>query len=343
MKKIIGGIILLLLVVALFTGYSYYKAIMLPNTSFSADHKLIQIPTGTNYEGLCSILKDNDFLNDISSFEKTAKLMKYNQSNIKPGQYNIVSGWNNRQLIQYLRRGKQVPIKLSFNNVRTMASLSGKICRNIELDSLMLLNYVMDTSNLSKQHTNKENIISKFTPNTYEVYWDISAESLMNKMSKETDKFWAKNNRVEKATKLGFTLEQVNTLASIVEKETQANVEKARIAGVYLNRIQRGIPLQADPTVVFALQRFDIKRVLLKHLKVDSPYNTYKNAGLPPGPIYMPSISSIDAVLNPESHRYLYFCARPDGSGQHAFAKNLIAHNKNARTYQRWLSKRGIR
>jgi len=185
--------------------------------------------------------------------------------------------------------------------------------------------------------------LSLFIPNTYEFWWDSSANEIINRMAKENRKFWEAKNRSKKAEALGLDKKQVYTLASIVEKETQANSEKERIAGVYLNRLKRGMLLQADPTVVFAVNQFDLKRVLNKHLEFDSPYNTYKNKGLPPGPIYMPGIRSIDAVLNAEKHNYLYFCAKPDDSGTHAFATNLIGHNKNAQRYWNWLRKNGIR
>ncbi len=343
MKKIISLILLLVLVIGGIIGYGYYKDIMNPNTGFDEDSVQIKIPTGTSYEQLIDILNQKRIVADIDGFGKAAELMKYDKATVKSGLYTIKSGWSSRKIIQALRLGKQTPVKLSFNNVRTIESLAGKISKYIESDSLSLLKYIGNKETMEKYQLDKDNILSLFIPNTYEVYWNITPEKLLKKMDAERTKFWNKNNRLAKADKLGFTKEQVYTLASIVEKETQANSEKSRIAGVYINRIKRGIPLQADPTVVFALKKFDLKRVLLKHLEVDSPYNTYKHAGLPPGPIYMPSISSINAVLSPEKHKYIYFCAKPDGSGQHAFAKTLTEHNRNAKTYQRWLSKNRIR
>ena len=185
-------------------------------------------------------------------------------------------------------------------------------------------------------------MMSIFIPNTYQVYWNISPTELIDRMKKESDKFWSDKNRMDKLAKLEMTKEEVYTLASIVEKETNYVPEKATVAGVYLNRLNKGIMLQADPTVVFANNDFKIRRVLNKHLEKDSPYNTYKYAGLPPGPIAIASISSIDAVLENKDHKFLYFCAVPDNSGQHAFAKTLSQHNANARKFQRWLNKQRI-
>ena len=342
MKKIIVSILLIGIIVIGAVGYQYYQSIMTPNTAFEAKSKVFKVPSGSSYEQLVKILEEEQILNDISSFKQTAELMKYKETSIKSGQFEIESGKNNKEIIQLLRSGKQKPVKLSFNNIRTLNDLAGKFAPYIEPDSLSLLNCFTDQKNLDQYQTDLDNIMSKFIPNTYEVYWNITPNDLLTKMNSESKKFWDKKNRLALLDTLGYTKEQVYTLASIVEKETQNKAERNRIAGVYLNRLKRGIPLQADPTVVFALKQFDLKRVLLKHLEIDSPFNTYKNGGLPPGPIYMPSISSIDAVLNAEKHAYLYFCAKPGWTGTHAFAKSLVGHNVNARNYQRWLSKNRI-
>jgi UPF0755 protein len=185
--------------------------------------------------------------------------------------------------------------------------------------------------------------MSIFVPNTYFVYWSASGEEIRDRLYEEADRFWAKEGRQAKADSLGLSRQEVYTLASIVESESNHDPEKPTIAGVYLNRLQRGIKLDADPTVVFAVGDFGLRRVLFKHLEVDSPYNTYKYAGLPPGPISMASIASIDAVLNPEQHDYLFFVARGDGSGTHMFAKNMTGHSRNIRTFQSQLRERGIR
>jgi len=343
MKKIIVIIVIILLLLTGVIGFYFYNAFMSPNTNFEEDAVTIQIPTSSTYQSLSDLLLDNKIITDQSSFHTTAKFMKYDQAKIKSGQYQIFKNWNNRKIIQSLRSGKQLPVKMSFNNVRTISSLAGRLAIYIEPDSLALIEYFTDEDILNQYQVNKANILNLFIPNTYEVYWNTTPSALLKKMNQEKNKFWKSKNRLDKAAKIGLSTAEIYTLASIVEKETLVNSEKDRIAGVYLNRLRRGIALQADPTVVFAHKKFDLKRVLLKHLEIDSRYNTYKYPGLPPGPIYMPSISSIDAVLQPEKHKYLYFCAKPDGSGQHAFATNLRAHNNNAIRYQRWLSKHNFR
>jgi UPF0755 protein len=201
----------------------------------------------------------------------------------------------------------------------------------------------MDQEVLSELGYTPENIMSLFIPNTYQVYWNTSPQNLLKRLQVENDAFWAKKNRREKAKSLGLSTQEVYTLASIVEKESLVMDEKPIIAGVYLNRLKKGMLLQADPTVVFAVGDFSIQRVLNKHLAIDSPYNTYKNVGLPPGPICMPSISSIDGVLNAEKHNYIFFCAKPNSGGRHAFANTLAGHNRNAAIYRNWLQANQIR
>ncbi len=301
------------------------------------------IPTGSKYDDVKAILADNDFLENFSSFDFVASAMKFKKSKIKPGRYILKSGMNNRELISLLRSGKQTPVKITFNNVRTVNDLMGKISKYIEADSASLVKTVLDSSVLDKWGYSENTILSMFIPNTYEFFWNTDAMKFLNRMKLEHDKFWNKDNRKIKAVALDLNEKEVFTLASIVQKETLANDEKPKVASVYLNRLKRGLLLQADPTVVFATGQFDLKRVLNKHLKYDSPYNTYMYAGLPPGPICMPDVSSIDAVLNADETNYLYFCAKPDGSGYHAFAKNLKQHNKNANKYRRWLNNRRIK
>ncbi|MCB0689193.1 MAG: endolytic transglycosylase MltG, partial [Saprospiraceae bacterium] len=239
--------------------------------------------------------------------------------------------------------GNQTPVNLVINNVRTINDLAGKIASQVEVDSSTLANYLKDPSFLNKFDLDAEDAMTLFIPNTYQVYWTVSPDALSERLSQEKIKFWESNDRVRKATDLNLTPAQVYTLASIVERETQAGKERPTVAGLYLNRLKQGIPLQADPTVVFATGIYDLRRVLNVHLEIDSPYNTYKYAGLPPGPIFMPSIQSIDAVLDAEKHDYLYMCARPDNSGLHAFAASLSAHNQNANRYRQWLNDRGIK
>ena len=267
--------------------------------------------------------------------------MNYGDRTIKPGKYSLNEGNNNLDLIRQLRSGNQVPVKVVFNNIRTLDRLAGKVSEYIETDSFALLDAFMDPNVQSSYELNEETMMTLFIPNTYEFFWNTSEKGFLDRMKKERDAFW-NQERLQKAQDRQMTPEEVYTLASIVEKETNVKSERPTMAGVYLNRLEQGIPLQADPTVVFAVGDFTIKRVLNRHLEIDSPYNTYKNTGLPPGPISMASISSIDAVLNAESHDYIFFCAKPGNSGQHAFAKTLAQHNRNARKYQRWLNSQGI-
>jgi len=336
-------ILLFILFVGLALGFFFYNAVWRPNVNIQGESFELQIPTGTDYAGLKSILESKELILDQKSFDLVARLMKYDVGTVKSGLFSIQNDWSNRQLISHLRSGKQTPVNLTFNNFRTIQELAGGIAKQVELDSLTLLEYILDEQNLAIWNTDEQNILCQFIPNTYQVYWNMSAEKLVERLRKERDMFWSKNDRGIKAEQLGFKKDQLYTLASIVQKETLVNDEKSRIAGVYLNRIRKGMLLQADPTVVFAVGDFTIRRVLNKHLETKSPYNTYMNVGLPPGPIYMPDISTLEATLTPESHNYLYFCAKPDNSGRHAFAKTLAQHNANARKYQKWLSAQGIR
>jgi UPF0755 protein len=244
-------------------------------------------------------------------------------------------------LVRLLRSGNQTPVKVTFNNVRTKEDLAEKITRNLEINENQFMKFVMDSVYIRKFGFEEETIISMFIPNTYEVWWNTSPENLFDRMYREYENFWTEA-RKEKARNLGLNQVEVSTLASIVQAETQKSDERARVAGVYMNRLRIRMPLQADPTLVFAIGDFSIKRVLNVHKEIESPYNTYKYAGLPPGPINLPEISALDAVLNYEDHQYLYFCAKDDFSGYHAFATNLTDHMNNARRYQNALNKAKI-
>ncbi len=337
-------LIILLLVVLVglaAVGFYFYRVIQLPNSALD-DHKVIYIPSGSTFAEVTSLLLDSGVIEDRQSFENVAQWMKYS-NNVKAGKYQIDPGWSNRNLVRHLRAGNQAPVNLVINNVRTINELAGKIGRQLELDSTELVSYIMDPSTLEKYKLNANNILSLFIPNTYQLFWTTPSDELVARFEGEHNKFWTSNNRDSKAQDLGMSRAEVYALASIVEKETQLKSERARVAGLYLNRIELGMPLQADPTVVFATKKFDLRRVLNVHLKFDSPYNTYLHRGVPPGPIYMPSISSLDAVLDHEKHDYIYMCAKPDNSGTHAFAASSEQHGVHARAYRRWLDSRGIR
>ena len=339
MWKYILGVLLLILLVGGFFGYTKYEVYLKPNVPAQLKEKFIEIPRGSSFDEVTNLLFDKGFILDKASFEEVAAQLKYKKEKMRTGRYQIESNWNNYELVRHLRGGKKATVKVVLNYERLPENVAAKAAKTIEADSLSIYNLLIDTSYLHQKGYTREDIMSIFIPNTYEFYWSTSAEEFIDKMLKEHQKFWDKNDRLQKAKAQNMSPKEVYTLASIVEKETLKNDEKKRIAGVYLNRLKRNIALQADPTVVFATRQFDLRRILNKHLEFDSPYNTYMYPGLPPGPISLASISSIDAVLNPEQHKYIYFCAKPDNSGYHTFAKTLSAHNVNAKKYHRWLNK----
>jgi UPF0755 protein len=262
-------------------------------------------------------------------------------SHIKPGRYVVNGEMSTIALINMLRSGQQAPVRVTFNNVRTLNQLSSRIGKAIEADSLEIMDFLSDESNYSSDGFSRATIISLFIPDTYEFYWNTDASGLYSRMLREYRKFWS-DERKSKAESQGLDPLGVSILASIIDDEVAKNDEKPRIAGVYLNRLKRGIPLQACPTIKFALNDFTITRVLYVHLETDSPYNTYKHKGLPPGPVGCPSKEGIEAVLNAEEHEYLYFSAKADFSGYHNFSRTLAEHNRNANLYQRELDRRRI-
>lgn len=262
--------------------------------------------------------------------------------NIRTGCYLIAPDDKAMNVYCMLRNGAQTPIMLTVPRTRTMDRLAGKLAAKLMLDSTEIANALYDSTTCSQYGYTTATIPSLFIPNTYEVYWDMSLQGLMKRMKREHDTFWNEERR-QKAASMDMTETEVATLASIIDEETANNGEKPMIAGMYINRLRIGMPLQADPTVKFAIGDFSLRRIYNEHLKMDSPYNTYRNAGLPPGPIYVPSIAGIDAVLNHKEHDYLYMCAKEDFSGTHNFAATYSEHLKNARRYARALNERNIR
>jgi UPF0755 protein len=322
-------------------SFYFYQAFFSPNALIDQeDPYLLKIPSNATFQQVSDSLYSNEIINDLITFSFVAKVLEY-QENVKPGLYTIPAKSTNLNLIRLLRSGKQTPVKVTFNNVRTKKDLAEKITKNIEINDDHFMELVMDSVYIRKFGFEEETIISMFIPNTYEFWWNTSAENLFDRMFREYENFWTEA-RKEKAGSIGLTQAEVSTLASIVQAETQKADERARVAGVYMNRLKINMPLQADPTLVFAAGDFNIKRVLNVHKEIDSPYNTYKYTGLPPGPINLPEISALDAVLNYEDHQYLYFCAKDDFSGYHAFASNLNDHLNNARRYQNALNKAKI-
>jgi len=341
LKNIIALLLVVIVIAASAYGYSIYKKIFAGNTSFSEREVFVHIPTNATYSDVEQILAPH--LSNKDNFRMTAEKKGY-IANVRSGRFSLRSGMNSNDIVNALRQN--IPVKLTFNNQETIEQFAGRIAQQIEPDSLSVLQAITDNDFLTTSGFTQETAIAMFIPNTYEFFWNTSALQFRERMAKEYRSFW-NEERKAKAAELNMTPQEVSSLASIVHKETVKVDERPKVAGVYLNRIKRGMLLQADPTVIFAIKKhtndFDqvIKRVLFKHLEVDSPYNTYKFAGIPPGPIAMPDISAIEAVLNPEKHDYLYFCASVERFGYHEFAKTLAQHNVNAAKYQRWVSQQG--
>jgi len=336
---IITGIISII-IVGVF-GIQFYNRILKANVFVDpADSVLFHIPTGSELNDVRDLLFQNAIIKDSSTFMWMSVKKNY-QNNVHPGRYWIINRMNNKKLVNLLRSGANVPIMLTFNNIRTSEQLAGRIASILETDSVSIMEILSDSVFLAQYGFNEQTIPAMFIPNSYEFFWNTSAKGFFRKMNSEYNNFW-NPERIKKAEDIGLTRDEISTLASIVEWETIKNDEKPVVAGLYMNRLKRGMKLQADPTVIFALKDFSIRRVLTKHLKTNSPYNTYKYEGLPPGPIKLPAISSIEAVLNYQSNNYLYMCAREDFSGYHNFASNIIQHGRNARKYRKALNERNI-
>ncbi|MEN8124334.1 MAG: endolytic transglycosylase MltG [Bacteroidota bacterium] len=339
-KKIITLTLLILVIVGVFFAFKYYHIIKSANVIQDA---YIYIPTNADYNKVQELI--NPYIKDQKSFVWVAEKKNY-PNKIRAGKYKILKGMSNESLVNYLRGGKPQTVNLTFNNQDTYQKLAGRIASQLEADSISVLQAIIDDQFLNNHNFNKTNAIAMYIPNSYEFYWNTTAEEFRDRMLSEYTKFW-NQNRLTKAEKQNLTPLQVVTLASIVQKETSTIAERPKVAGLYLNRLHEFWPLQADPTIIYAIkqkygQDTEIKRVLKDDLTIDSPYNTYTNFGLPPGPIGMPDISSIEAVLNPLNHNYYYMCASVENLGQHEFAKTLSQHNINARKYQNWINKQGI-
>ncbi|MFW6327660.1 MAG: endolytic transglycosylase MltG [Bacteroidota bacterium] len=320
--------------------FNIYKQVYKPNVILPDSQAELYIPTGSSLEDVSRILYKQNFITDRNSFEWLAE--KKNYSNlIKPGCYIIKDGMSNNDLINLLRSGRQTPVKVMFHNVRSTSQLAGIIAAQLELDSVSLVRLLSNNKFLTEKGFNLQTIPAMFIPNTYEFYWNTDEKAFLTRMYTEYEKFWNKK-RKKKAEKIGLTPVEVSTLASIVDEETLFDDELKRVAGTYMNRLQKNMRLQADPTIRFAMGDFTIQRILHKHLAFDSPYNTYKHGGLPPGPITIPSVAAIDAVLDHEDHDYLYFCARDDFSGYHHFSKTLAQHNRYAAKYRMALNRKRI-
>ncbi len=342
-KKILLAIVLIGLVVGGMFAYKVYSAIFSPNTSFTNDEAFVYIKSDASFEEVKETL--DPLLKDMGSFGQIAKRKGYAAS-IKGGKYAIKKGMNNNEIINSLRSAN-IPVKVSFNNQETLEDLAGRVASQIEADSISLVQAFRNGEFLKSNDFDDDSKLSMYIPNSYEFFWNTPAEGFRERMLKEYNRFW-NAGRLEKAEELGLSPKEVVTLASIVHKESAKIDERPKVAGLYLNRLRKNMRLQADPTVIFAMKKhagdFDmvIKRVLYKDLELDSPYNTYKYAGLPPGPITMPDISAIEAVLNPERHDYYYFVANVENFGYHKFAETLAQHNRNKVQYIRWINAQKI-
>lgn len=333
--RLIFGILLLTVIGA---GIFLYKTAFQP---FSLSETVyIHINKEKDYEEVVRQLKEKANLPSEKIFRMLAERMNY-PNKVKTGRYSIEDGITMPDVIRRLRSGNQAPVNLTFNNIRTGENLAGRLSQQLMVDSLSLLQAIDNPANAEKFGFNHYTFVSMFIPNTYEVYWDTNIDNLLNRMKKEYDFFW-NGERMEKARRIGLTPIQVSTLASIVEEEATYADEYPIVAGLYLNRLNRGMRLEADPTVKFAVGDFSLRRILYRHLEVESPYNTYKNDGVPPGPIRIPSTQAIDATLSPQQHNYLFMCAKDDLSGRHNFATTHAEHARNAAAYQKALNERRI-
>ncbi|WP_268122465.1 endolytic transglycosylase MltG [Roseivirga pacifica] len=338
-KRLLLGMIVFSVLLTSFSFY-FYQLFFGVNVLAEKNDTTILIDRDDTFDSLRNRLYDEQIIEDALSFSFVSKVLGY-QDAIKPGVYLLNKDMNNLEAVRKLRAGDQTPVNITFNNVRLKPELAEKITANTGVSTEEFLALLKNEDYIADFGFNEATVIGMFIPNTYEVYWTISAEALFERMNKEYKAFW-NDSRKQKAEAIGLSPAEVSTLASIVQAESIMGDESPTIAGLYINRLNKNILLQADPTVKFALGDFEIQRVLTADTRIDSPYNTYRYKGLPPGPINLPTISSINAVLNYKKHDYIYMCAKEDFSGYHRFAKTLVEHNKNARLFQQALNRRNI-
>lgn len=340
-KKIL---LLLVLAAVLFGGYAYYTITASPAVpSDLAGPVIVEIPTGSSYEDVLNILAEAGIEPDRKLLDPLAERMAWKRPKMRSGRYQLEPGMSYLDMIRKLRNGSQEAVRVVLTTEREPMNVAAKVARFLEPDSLAFVRLFQNRAYLDSLGYSPETLQTLFIPNTYELYWNSTPREFVARMVKEHDRFWKANDRLQKAKALRLSPAEVYTLASIVEKESLRPDERPVIAGLYLNRIRKGMRLEADPTAVFATREFGVGRVLNRHIQFDSPYNTYKNTGLPPGPITMASAGSIDAVLNEEKSDYIFMCARGDGSGYHNFAETLAGHSRNIAVYVGNLRARGIR
>lgn len=338
--KIIVSTVLICVLAGAFYAFDVYRKIWWPNIETEGASNFLYIKTDATFEDVVLTLNQKGWLKNEPSFRWLAEKKNYVNA-IRPGKYRVKNNMTNNELVNLLRAGLQEPIKVTFNNIRTIEDLAGRVGNQIEADSAALMHYFTSTEIIKKYGFSKEKFMCLFIPNTYEFYWNTSAEKFTNKMAEQFKSFWTQE-RISKAHDLNLTQSEVSILASIVQGETRKPDEMPKVAGLYLNRLRKGMLLQADPTVVYAIKDFTIKRVLKKHLEYNSPYNTYLYKGLPPGPISLPSIVALDAVLHAQNHDYIYMCGKLDGSGYHDFSETFGQHQQYATQYRKKLNAKKI-
>lgn len=337
-RKVLKFTLIILLIAGAIAAWIGYDAFMGPSVTDKQEY--LYIKTEDTFEDVLQTVTEQQIVKNPTFFQYIAEAMEY-PANVKPGRYKLTRGMSNRQLIGNLRGGYQEAVRFRFENIRLKENFAALLGKNFEADSSTFIEILNNEEVAESYGFNSENFFSMFIPNTYEIYWNTAPNKIVARFHDEYNKFWT-SARIEKAEAINLTPQEVSVLASIVKGEALHTDEMPEIAGLYLNRLDRGMLLQADPTVIFANDDFTIRRVLNKHLTIDNPYNTYRYKGLPPGPIMLPSIASIDAVLNYNKHDYIYMCAKDDFSGYHNFAKTQREHLVNARKFQRALNERNI-
>jgi len=338
-KKFIIALIIVIVILLAFTGVNYYYKYFGPNVTAKQDY--LYIHTGATYADVVKTIQNEGIVKDTVTFNWAANNMNY-PHRVKPGRYRLHEGMSNRKLINMLASGTQEPVQLEFHGLRQKEQFAGFVSKKIEPDSMSIINLLDSASYVAKYGFTTDNVYTMFMPNSYQLYWNTSPDKFFKKMYASYEKFWTPV-RKQKAAALNLSQPEVSVLASIVDAEALHDDEMPAIAGLYLNRLKKGMKLEADPTVIFALNDFTIKRVLNRYLSYNSPYNTYLHTGLPPGPIMMPSVNAVNAVLDYQKSDYIYMCAKADFSGYHAFATNVADHLVNAHKFQEALNQRNIK
>lgn len=338
-KKFFIALAIIIVIILGFTVIFFYLRYFKPNVTDKQEY--LYIHTGATYQDVYKTLKDEGILKDTASFNSAARGMHYT-NRVKPGKYRLHEGMTNRRLINMLASGSQEPVELSFHNLRQKTDFAGFVSKKLEPDSASIIHLLDSTQFIGKYGFSPDNVYAMFIPNTYQVYWNTSPEKFFKRMYANYEKFWTPERKA-KAAAINLSPIQVSILASLVDAEALHDDEMPTIAGLYLNRLKKGMKLESDPTIIFAMHDFTIKRVLKRYLSYDSPYNTYVHTGLPPGPVMMPSVNALNAVLNYKKSDYIYMCAKEDFSGYHNFATNVADHLINAHKYQKALDERNIK